>query len=70
MGDLPFAFSPQLMDELLCGRLCVATMSLGMSKLALAIAVRWVQPLAGTCYTLSTCTCTCFSHDVCTNLDA
>jgi hypothetical protein len=46
-GNLPFVFSPQLMDELLCGRLCVATMSLGMSKLALAIAVRWVQPLLG-----------------------
>ncbi len=30
----------QLMDELLCGRLCVATMALGMSKVAMAIAVR------------------------------
>ena len=29
------------MDDLLCGRLCLATMSLGMSKLALTIAVRF-----------------------------
>ncbi len=29
------------MDDLLCGRLCLATMSLGMSKLAMAITVKY-----------------------------